>query len=225
MINYMHRVITNPADMGGTTTGQATLTGANAVIQTLTAFRPMRIVRWGVVVTTTITGAGTFQLAGGVRVGPLFASGTTTAGSTATVQIANGYNSSNSPAFFVDTAGGTATIPNASLSSLTPGAVIYHNVNPQVAQTGGYYPAPDTAFIPPGGVSTQLWLAPGNSFQLTSVNAMTAGAVCSFIEVEEQAWTADFNNNQMLPAGFAGLSSILPTPSDPAQVAIFNAQA
>lgn len=223
MINYLHRFITNPADMGGTTAGQATLTGANAIIQTLTALRPMRIVRYGVIVTTAITGAGAFQLQMNFKPGPLYASGTVVNGATAIVQTASGYNSSNSPVFYVDTAGGTCTVPNASLSNLVVGAVLYHTVNPQAAQTGGYYPAPATAFIPPGGVDTQLWLAPGNSVQIVSVNAMTAGAVVSFIEVEEQGWVGDFNNNQILPTGVQP-ASILPTPSSPAQVGIFNGQ-
>lgn len=221
MLHYLHRTIMNPSEGGNTAT---TFTTAATVLITFSPSRPVRIVRYGVVITTAVTGVNPFQLVGSVFANVL-GTGTKTTGSTTTVQSATGYNSSNTPVFYVDTAGGTCTVPTASFSSLSIGAVVWHNVNPQAAQTGGYYPAPDAAFIPPGGVSTQLVIYPGQSFQVAQANTLTAGAGVAFLEVEEQAFQADFNNNQLVASGMGLITpSILPTPSDPFANGAVNAQ-
>src|ERR1700757_36418 len=112
-LNYHHRVISYPGDFGGTTAagGSATtITTAGTAVQTVTAFRVMRIVRWGVIVTTAVTATSNApQFTGAFFPGPI-ASGTGVTGATATVQTASGYNASAAPPFYVDTAGGTLTI-------------------------------------------------------------------------------------------------------------------
>jgi len=222
MLHYLHRMISNPPE-GNAGGGTIPLMTSAAAVMTYNPSRPVRIVRYGIIVTTAITHASNnFQLRGDYC--PLVqAGGTIVTGATATVQQASGYNSSNSPVFNVDTAGGTATVLNANLGSLAIGAVMWHNVNPQAAQTGGYYPAPDTALIPPGGVDTGLVIYPGNSFRIFCVNGMTTGAGVVFLEIEEQSFTSDFNNNQLLVTGYPNNGTI-PTPSSPFAVSAVNAQ-
>jgi hypothetical protein len=123
-------------------------------------------------------------------------------GATATFGGAStSYNASNTPQFYVDTGGGTLTIANALLVSpatVPIGSVLWHTVNPQAAQTGGYYPAPDTSLIPPGGVNTGLVIYPGQSFQIYCVTGTTStpGHGKFFIDIEEQAFVADYNKTR-----------------------------
>lgn len=220
--HWRHRTITNPAEGSGGT--PITITTAATKFLTLTPSRPMRIVRWGCLVTTAITAtSNAFQMQGNAYAGPN-ATGTETAGATTTVQNGTGYNSSNTPALYYDTAGGTATVANANLGSVTAGVMVWHNVNMQAPQTGGYYPAPDTALIPPGGVDTQLVIYPGQSFVLASVNTLTAGAVIGFVEVEDLSFVADYNNNPMVLSGYPSSNGTTPTPSWPFAFTPINAQ-
>lgn len=222
MLHYLHRTVMDPAEGSGS---PITITTAGTAVLTLTPARPVRIIRYGVIVTTAITAtSNNMQLVGNAYAGPN-ASGTKTTGSTVTFGGNSVYNASNAPTGYIDTAGGTCTVANANLSSLTAGVVLWHDVNPQAAQTGGYYPAPDTALIPPGGVSTQLVIYPGQSFQVVSANTMTAGAVIGFVEIEDQAFTADFNNNAMVVSGYPSTNGTTPTPSWPFAYSPVNAQA
>lgn len=220
MLNYYHRIITAPAEGVGT---PVVFTSAAAVL-TYSPTRPVRIVRWGAVISTAVTHASNnFVLRGDYCPLPN-AGGTIVTGSTATFGGNTVYNASNAPTGYIDTAGGTATVLNASLGSLTAGVVFWHNVNSQAAQTGGYYPAPDTALIPPGGVDTQLVVFPGASFRIFCVNAMTAGQGFLFLEIEEQAFVSDFNNNAIVVSGYPSTNGTTPTPSWPFQVGLVNAQ-
>ena len=196
------------------------------------ANRPYRIIRWGVTITvapvSTNTSVLTFR--GDVYPTPIGTGTIVATGATATVQTANGYNSSNSNAFYVDTGGGTLSVPNAQMVVATGtvpiGTVLWHNVNPQATQTGGYYPAPDTALIPPGGVSTQLNIYPGQSFQITctAIPNSAAGHGVFWVEVEEQAFVADYNNTGMVLSGYPSTNGTTPTPSWPFSVGSLNYQ-
>ena len=194
------------------------------------ANKPYRIIRWGTIATVAPvdTGAATLVFRGDVYPTPIGTGTKVFTGATATVQTANGYNSSNSQAFYVDTGGGTLTVPNVALVSpatVPIGTVLWHNVNPQTTQTGGYYPAPDTALISPGGASVQLVVWPGQSFQIycTAVPS-TAGHGVFFIEVEELAFVADYNNNAMVLSGYPSTNGTTPTPSWPFSVGALNYQ-
>jgi hypothetical protein len=224
-LNLVHRVITNPAE-GQTTTPVTFVAATNLMIYT--PVRPIRVVRWGVILTTAPTGTGPLQFVGNTATLPQ-GGGTVVTGASTLIQ-ATGYNASNSPQFFVDTAGGSLTLPAASFGSVVAGSMLWHTVNAQTAQAGGYYPAPDTALIPPGGVDTQLVIYPGQSFIIRSVTVggTTAGAGVIWLEEEELAFQADFSNNPMvlsgIPGGFGLTGSITPTPSLPFPYAPFNGQ-
>jgi hypothetical protein len=226
MLNFKHRVIQNPAE--GLVTGFAITFASSTVMLQFQPSKPVRIVRWGAVVTTTASDSGSATLVFTGNVWPTAgSSASAVVGSTTTVQSANGYNASNAAVFYVDTAGGSLTVPNAQLNAgggVVAGSVIWHNVNPQATQTGGYYPAPDTALIPPGGVSTQLVIYPGQSFVINCTGVgSTAGAGKLFLEVEEQPFVADFNNNALVVSGYPS-NSTTPTPSLPFAHAAFNYQ-
>lgn len=222
----IHEIIYAPPNG---TVGAQTTYAASTVMLTYTPSRPVRIIRWGTIVTTAPVSTNTTTLQFQGNIWPTANVNTNAiAGATTSIQ-ATGYNSSNSPLFYVDTAGGTLTIANALLVSpatVPIGSVLWHNVNPQAAQTGGYYPAPDTALIPPGGVATQLVIYPGQSFVINCVAVpnSVAGAGKFFLEVEEQAFVADYNNNPMVVTGYPSGNGTTPTPSWPFAVASFNAQ-
>jgi hypothetical protein len=226
MFDYKHRTIQNPAEGLVTSPGITFVSSATNMLL-FNPSRPVRIVRWGVVIMTTATDAGsthglkftcdTYTSAG--------ATGTHVTGSTTSFGGANtGYNASNNPVFYIDTAGGSLSVPNAVLAlGLAVGTVLWHNVNPLTSQTGGYYPAPDTALISPGGVSTQLVIYPGQSVSIACADiGSTAGAGKIFLEVQEQPFQVDYNNNQLAVTGV--LSTIVPTPSSVAGNVIINYQ-
>lgn len=221
----IHEIIYSPPN--GSVGSQVTFAASTSML-TYTPSRPVRIIRWGAIVTTAPvdTGTANLQFTGDLWPTANVNTGKTT-GSTTSIQ-ATGYNASNSPLFYVDTAGGSLTILNAQIKSpatVPIGSVLWHNVNPQAAQTGGYYPAPDTALIPPGGVDTQLVIYPGQSFVINCVSVgTTPGAGKFFLEVEEQAFVADYNNNPMVVTGYPSSNGTTPTPSWPFAVAAFNAQ-
>lgn len=227
-LNNLHRMIQNPAE--GLVTSPFIQFATTTAMLLFTPSRPCRIVRWGVVVGNTAPVAAstvTLKFTGDVFAAP---GGTQTTGSTTSFGGAStSYNSSNSPVFYVDTAGGSLTVPVAAITAATQtvvaGSVLWHNVNPQVSQTGGYYPAPDTALISPGGVDTQLLIYPGQQFQVTcaTVGTTTAGYGKIFLEVEEQGFVADYNNNQLVTTGVQP-TAILPTPSSPLAWFAVNAQ-
>lgn len=193
--------------------------------------RPYRIIRWGTICTVAPVDTGSANLAfrGDVYPTPIGSGTKVFTGATATFGGAStSYNASNTPQFYVDTGGGTLTIANALLVSpatVPIGSVLWHTVNPQAAQTGGYYPAPDTSLIPPGGVNTGLVIYPGQSFQIYCVTVgSTPGHGKFFIDVEEQAFVADYNNNPQVVSGYPSTNGTTPTPSWPFSVAAFNAQ-
>lgn len=229
MLDILRRTIQNPAE-GLVSSFAITYAAGPTVMLQYQPAKPCRIVRWGTVVTTTASDNASGTLKFTLDVWPTAGSSTSaTQGSTATVQTATGYNSSNAPAFYVDTAGGSVTVPNSLLNAgggLLAGSVVWHNVNPQATQTGGYYPAADTALIPPGGVDTQLVIYPGQSVVITCrAVGSTAGAGKFFLEIEEQAFNADFNNNPMVVSGYPNTNGTTPTPSWPFAHSVYNYQA
>lgn len=171
---------------------------------------PFQVLRWGFIATTTVSDATNgLKLTGDVRTTAGSDVGRTT-GSSATVASASGYNASGSPAFITDTAGGSLTV-TAAATQVAAGKGVYHDMNPQaVISPENLYPRPDTAFVPPGGVDTQLVIYPGQEF-LIAVQpvAPNAGAGILFIEV------LDMPNVGLGYAGLAALgpTSIAPTPS------------
>jgi hypothetical protein len=202
------------------TTAMATFAPAN---------KPYRIIRWGTTVTVAPVDNSTNTLAfrGDVYPTPIGTGTKVFTGATVS-NTSTGYNSSNSVTNYIDTGGGTLTVPNVQLVSpatVPIGTVLWHNVNPQAAQTGGYYPAPDTALIPPGGVSIQLVIFPGQSFQIfcTAVGS-TPGHGKFWIEVEELAFVADYNNNALVLSGYPSTNGTTPTPSWPFSVGSLNYQ-
>lgn len=226
MLTNVRRTIITPAE--GLVT-DVTFVAATAMA-TFAPYKPYRIIRWGAIVTIAPVdnASNTLQFRGDVYPTPI-GTGTKVATGSTTSNANTGYNSTNQPTFYVDTGGGTLTVPNAQLVSpatVPIGTVLFHTVNPQAAQTGGYYPAPDTALIPPGGVNTQLVIYPGQSFQIfcVGVPASTAGHGKFFIDVEEQAFTADFNNNAMVVSGYPNTNGTTPTPSWPFSVGSLNYQ-
>lgn len=236
MINYVRRTIQNPAE--GLVTSAA-ITFSTASMLVMTPAKPVRIIRWGTIVTTAPVAGNTVTLKFTGDVWPNANVNTNAvSGSTASFGGSNSaYNASNQPVFYVDTAGGSLTVPVAAITVATAtvviGSVLWHNVNPQAAQDStGYYPAPDTSFYPPGGVSTQLVIFPGQSFVITcaSVGTTTAGAGKMWVEIEEQPFQADYNNNPGVLSGFptgnisGSSSSIIPSPSSPFAFAGINAQ-
>lgn len=224
-----HRYIMFPPE--GQTSAPDVTFAASTAMATFAPWKPYRIIRWGVVVTVAPVdnASNTLAFRGDIYPTPIGTGTKVATGSTATVQTANGYNASNAAVFYVDTGGGTLTVPNSQLVSpatVPIGTVLWHNVNPQATQAGGYYPAPDTALIPPGGVSTQLVIYPGQSFQVfcTAVPASAPGHGKFVLEVEDQAFVADFNNNAMVVSGYPNTNGTTPTPSWPFSVGSLNYQ-
>lgn len=226
MMTNVRRTIITPAE--GLST-DVTFAGSNTAMAVFAPYKPYRIIRWGVIITVAPvdTGSATLQFRGDVFPTPIGTGSILATGST-TSNSGTGYNSSNAPVFYVDTGGGTLTVPNSQLKSpatVPIGTLIFHTVNPQAAQTGGYYPAPETALIPPGGVDTQLVIFPGQSFQVTCTAVpSTPGHGKIFIDVEEQAFVADFNNNAFVLSGYPSSNGTTPTPSWPFYVGSLNYQ-
>lgn len=225
MINTRYTLIT-PAPGLGT---DKLFAASTLMAQFAPGFKAYRIIRWGVTVTVAPvdTGSANLQFRGDVATTPTGSTLLLT-GATTNVQAASGYNATNSPGLNVDTGGGTLTVPNVQIKSpatVPIGTVLWHNVNMQAAQTGGYYPAPDTALIPPGGASTQLVIWPGQSFRIFCVSVgTTAGNGQFFVDVEEMAGVADYNNNAGVVSGYPSTNGTTPTPSWPFSVGSLNYQ-
>lgn len=187
MQQKLHHVITQPSE-GNNSAGYATVAAGAKLIYSPS--RPVQVVRWGFLCTTTVNdGTNALKLTGDVRPTIGSASGQVT-GATATVQATQGYNAAGQPALFTDTAGGSLTL-TASASQVAAGAGVYHNVNPQAAVS------PSTIYPAVGGVDTQLVIYPGQEFVITSqATAPSAGNGVYFVEVEELA----FQGNQVGPA-------------------------
>jgi hypothetical protein len=223
MLNILHKIYQNPAE--GLVTAAA-ITFSTATMMVVTPPRPIRVIRWGAIITTAAADNASATLKFTCDIWPVAnASTNAISGATSTITGSTGYNSTTPPAFYVDTAGGSLTVPNALLTAsggLKIGSTIYHNVNPQSGATAypanpsvtTYYPQPDAANAAPGGVSTQLVIYPGNSVAIVcAAVGNTAGAGKIWMEVEELAFVADLNNNAAAATGIP--STIVPTPSDP----------
>ena len=228
MMTLNRRTLLTPAD--GLIT-DVTFAASTAMATFAPSDRPYRIVRWGTIVTVAPvdTGSANLQFRGDIYPTPIGSGTKVATGATATFGGAStSYNASNAPQFYVDTGGGTLTITNAQLKSpatVPIGSVLWHTVNPQAAGGSGYYPDPDTALTPPGGVDIQLVIFPGQSFQIYCVGVgSTAGHGKFFIDIEEQAFVADYNNNPQVTSGYPSTNGTTPTPSWPFSVAAFNAQ-
>ena len=52
----------------------------------------------------------------------------------------------------------------------------------------------------------------------------TSGVGKMWMEIEEQAFVADYNNNPLVQTGLQGTPAILPTPSDPVANKFYNYQ-
>lgn len=226
MMTRNRKIIFNPAEGVPGASGIQTISAA--VMLEFSPIVPVRVVRWGFIATAAISdnATGTLTLTGNLW--PTTHSATSATVGSTTSNTGTGYNSSNAPTFYVDTAGGSLTVPNSLLNAgggIAAGAVAWHNVNPQTSQTGGYYPAADTALIAPGGVDTQLLIYPGQSFVINCTAApSTPGSAKFFVDVEEQAFVADFNNNAAVVSGYPSTNGTTPTPSWPFAHTVLNYQ-
>lgn len=178
-MNALHHVVYNPAE-GVNTGGYDTVAAGDKLIYSPS--RPVRIVRWGFLCTTTVNDAtNALKLTGDVRVTVGSDTGRV-GGSTATVQAASGYNAAGQPALFQDTAGGSLTL-TASASQVAAGKGVYHFMNPQAGSgSPAIYPAVDGT----QKADTQLVIYPGQEFIIKSnATAPAAGAGVYFVEIEE----------------------------------------
>lgn len=183
--------------------------------------RPIAIVRYGIIATTTIADAtNALVLSCDFRptVGSLISAVT---GVTTTISAQTGWNSSSLPAFYTDLAGGTLTLTAAS-SQLAAGSGAYHNINPQTKMPStdsstNPVPSPDTALVAGGGtVMMGLTVFPGQEVALVvQPTAPAAGAGLPFIHYFPLAFAASGNNNEGSAVGTGIPSSIVPVGSDP----------
>lgn len=226
---YLHKRITNPSEGG--VGGYASFASAADIFR-WSPGAPAMVLRWGVIATTTVNdGSNGLKLTCDLR--PTAGSDTgRLKGATYTVASQGGYNAAASPAFYIDyggtgttlgLGGGSITL-TASATQIVAGKGVYHNVNPQaptgstlasgvITALGGYYPSPDTAFVPPGGIPTQFMVYPGQEVVIAvQATAPGAGAGVIFLEVIEQAFQGDYNNYGDVLSGVP--SSISPTPSN-----------
>ena len=227
-------IVYSPAEglPGAAGTSSITISAADMLLYYPT--RPVRVVRWGFIATAKISdsGSNTLSLACSLRPEASSASNEVV-GATTAVSTQTGYNSTSLPAYYTDLAGGTITVPNSVLTAsagVPIGSMLYHTVWPQTAGTfltsggtGSYYPNPSQnvssagayTLSPPGGVSTQFVVYPGQcvAIKVVATAPSTPGNGKFWLEVEEQAFTAPLNNNQLAVTGVP--SGIWPTPSDP----------
>lgn len=227
MLNLVRRVVQNPAE--GLVSSHTVTIAASTAMMIYNPIKPCRVVRWGCLVTGAISddASGTLKFRLDTYPEPNAAGTAIATGATTSVSSQSGYNASNSPAFYYDAGGGTISVTNATLNptGFAVGQVLWHNVNPQAAGASGYYPDPDTNLTPPGGVDTQLVLYPGGSARIYCVNApSTPGSGIFWMEIEDQAWVADYNNNAAVVSGYPSTNGTTPTPSWPFQVGASNYQ-
>lgn len=206
-LGQTHDRVTNPSQ--GSTAAYISVAAGD--VFRLSPNAPIRIVRWGFICTTTVNDAtNALKLTGDIRVTAGTDTGRVT-GATTVVASQQGYNASNLPAFNTDAAGGSLTLV-ASASQVAAGKGVYHDLNPQTGSGSPLlYPQPDTAFVSPGGVDTQLVVYPGQEFLIKSqATAPAAGAGIFFVEFEALGFqgTGYAQLAQIVPA------SISPTPSN-----------
>ena len=229
-------VVFNPAEGLPGAAGTSTITiaaSASAAMLLYFPTRPVRVVRWGFVAGVKISDNSSGVLTLKCNLWPEgISNSNAVVGATTAVSSQTGYNSTSLPAYYTDLAGGTISVSNATLTAsagIPLGSLLYHNVWPQTAGTfltsggtGSYYPNPSQSvssvgaytLAPPGGVSTQFVVYPGQAVSITATAVpSTPGSGKFFLELEEQAFTAPLNNNQLAVTGVP--SSIQPTPSDP----------
>jgi hypothetical protein len=211
MSNPLHRIISNPAE--GSTTASVALTAGPVLIYA--PWRPIRIVRWGMVCVTTVNDTtNALKLTCDLRPTAGSSTGQVTGASTL-ISAQTGWNASTLPQLFYDTKGGSITL-TASASQVAAGQAIYHEVGPQApsAAYSPYYPDPDTAFDAGSGVATGFLVYPGQEVVITSqATAPATGAGKFFLEVDEQAFAGSGDNNRIVVTGIPSI--LTPTPSDP----------
>ena len=211
MLFYQHRMITNPAEGASGGTGYPTVAAGTKLAYAPP--KPIRVVRWGFICTTTVNdGTNALKLTCDLRA---VAGGSTVTGTSTVIAAQSGWNAPNLPPVLYDLNGGSLTLV-AGTSQVAAGAVVYHEVASQKpsATFSPYYPDPQTAFDAPGGVNAEFAVYPGQEVLITSqATAPAAGAGIFFLEVEELAFTGSGNNYPRIGTGVP--SGITPTPSDP----------
>ena len=183
--------------------------------------RPIAIVRWGLIATTTVNDS-TNALVLSCNFRPTVGStASQVVGVTTTVASTSGWNSSAMPAFYTDLAGGTLTL-TAGTAQLTAGQGVYHNINPQTKMPStdsstNPVPSPDTALVAGGGaVMMGLTIFPGQEAALVvAATAPNAGAGIPFFHYFPLAFAANGNNNEGSSVATGIPSSIVPTSSSP----------
>src|SRR5260370_1423121 len=100
-LDIKRHVVLNPAEGLGPVGSAITFTTAGTACLIYSPARPVRVVRYGVVVKVAPTGSNPLVLRGDVFPQPM-AGGAAVVGAT-TSTAGTGYNSSNAPTFFVDT--------------------------------------------------------------------------------------------------------------------------
>jgi len=212
MLHYIHAIIANPP-LGSTSGPVSVETAADVLV--FAPWRPVRIIRWGFICTSTVNDA-TNALALTLDLRPTAGSNVSrTTGASTILSGQTGWNASALPQFFYDLAGGSMTFA-AGASQIAAGKAAFHEVASQKpsATYSPYYPDPDTAFDSPGGVNTQFVIYPGQEAVIAvQAVAPAAGAGKFFLEIEEQAFEGNSSNNKIAVSGIP--SSIIPTPSDP----------
>lgn len=182
-IGNIHKTVTTPSE--GAVASYVTVAAADKL--TLDPSRPIQIVRWGFIATTTVNdGANALKLTGNFRPTAGSSAGQTV-GSTTTVAATTGYNAAGQPALFMDTAGGSLTL-TAGAAQVVAGQGVYHTMNPQKPSSGAYYPVPSTFQV----ADTQLQINPGQEFAIVSAaTAPAAGAGVFFVEYRELPFVGD----------------------------------
>lgn len=227
---YHHKRISNPTDGG--TASYVSVTAAADVFR-YSPGAPVQVLRWGFIATTTVNdAANALKLTCDLRVTAGTDTGRLT-GNTFLVAAGSGYNAAGSPSIYIDYGGNGTTLGfgggkitlTASTTQVVAGQGVFHNVNPQaptgstisggvISALGGYYPSPDTSFVPPGGISTQFVVYPGQEVVIANkATAPGAGAGIFFMEVCELPFQANSNNNAVVASGVP--TSIIPNPSNP----------
>lgn len=225
---YDHKILTNPSE--GATAAYVSVAAGD--VFRYSPNKPCMVLRWGFIATTTVNDATNalklscdFRPTAGSDTGRL-------KGNTFSVAAAAGFNASGTPAIFIDYGGTGTTLGKgggkmtltASTTQVVAGSGIWHTVQSQaptgstvvggvITALGGLYPAPDTSFVPPGGMIEQFMVYPGQEVLIASnATAPGAGAGIFFMEVLEFPFVGDFNNHPQSVSGIP--ASIAPNPSN-----------
>lgn len=183
-----------------------TITAAD--LMWLAPARPLVVVRWGFICTTTCT---TTPPVFTLDLRPTVGSNTNrVTGATTTVASTQGYNAQGQPALFSDAAGGsltTTTLPVA-------GVGVFHDMNPQ---TGSGSPALYPPYTVKQPEDTQLMVFPGQELVLKCATAPAAGAGILFIQARDLPVQYDRNvaGGTAQSAGSLGVTLGGPVPSLP----------